>query len=170
MKPKWDPLNRKVGMLPPMNHFDPDMDMDDTKDGKTNKTRQVGVKARFPGTNDHLKSATRLAVWCVCDNSKADKGADTYPGHWRSCYGPKNVSAMHPNMLEKGSTYVKPVFAKVVGKRKRGKDPAANAVTAESQDTGKIVEMLEMGETVTKNYNKIVDKFQTSESNLAKQQ
>ena len=30
--------------------------------------------------------------------------------------------------------------------------------------------MLEMGETVTKKCNKIVDKFQTSESNLAKQQ
>ena len=30
--------------------------------------------------------------------------------------------------------------------------------------------MLEMGETVTKKCNKIVDKFQASESNLVKQQ
>ena len=45
------------------------------------------MKARFPGTKDQLKDATRLAIWCVCDNSKADKGANTYLGHWRSCYG-----------------------------------------------------------------------------------
>ena len=74
-------------------------------------------------------------------------------------------------MLGKGSTAVKPVFAKLAGKRKRGKGPAAaNAVAAESEDTGKITEMLQMGETVTKKCSKIVDKFQTSESNLATQQ
>ena len=42
--------------------------------------------------------------------------------------------------------------------------------SVESEDTDKIAKMLEMGEVVTKKCNKIVDKFQTSESNLAKQQ
>ena len=46
----------------------------------------------------------------------------------------------------------------------------ASAVAVESEDTGKIAEMLVMGEAVTKKCNKIVDKFQTPESNLAKQQ
>ena len=73
--------------------------------------------------------------------------------------------------LKRGSTYAKPVFVKIVGKRKRGKGPAAaNAVAAESKGTAKIAAMLEIGETVTKKCNKIVDKFQTTESNLAKQQ
>ena len=71
-------------------------------------------------------------------------------------------------MSEKGSTYAKPVVANVAGKRKHGK--AANAVAAESKDTAKIAEMLEMGETFTKKRNKIADKIQTSESKLAKQQ
>ena len=149
-----------------MNHLDPDVD--DVKDGKTNKTRQVGVKARFPATNEQLKGATRLAIWCVRDNSMADKGADTHPGQWRPCYGPRDVSATRPNMLEKGSTDAMPIVAKVVGKRKRGKGPAVNTVSAEGKDTGKIAEMLEMRETVTKKCNKIADKFQTPESNLAK--
>ena len=51
-----------------------------------------------------------------------------------------------------------------------GRGPAANAVAAESKDTGKIAAMLEMWEAVTKKRNKIVDKFQTSKPNLAKQQ
>ena len=56
-------------------------------------------------------------------------------------------------------------------KRDKGKGPAAaSAVAVESEDTGKIAEILEMGEAVTKKCNKIVGKFQTSELNLAKQQ
>ena len=60
VKPKWDPLNRIVGMVPPPDHFDPDMD--DAKDGKTNKTRQVGVKAHFSGTNDQKPGTSRLSI------------------------------------------------------------------------------------------------------------
>ena len=93
--------------------------VDDIKDGKTNKTRQVGVKVRLPGTKDQLKDATGLAIWCVCGNSKADKGANTYPGHWRPCYDPSDVRSTLPSMLEKSSTAKNPVFAEVVGKRKR---------------------------------------------------
>ena len=75
-------------------------------------------------------------------------------------------------MLANSSTFDKPVYAKFVGKRKRDKvkGPAASAVAVQSQDTGKIAEILEMGETVTKKCNKIVGKFQMPESNLAKQQ
>ena len=73
-------------------------------------------------------------------------------------------------MLEKGSTAAKPAFAKFVGSKRKRKGPAASAVAVESKDTGKIAAMLEMGETVTKKCNKIVDKFPMSESNLAKQQ
>ena len=139
--------------------------VDDIKDGKTNKTRQVGMKARLPGTKDQLKDATGLAIWCVCGNFKVDKGANTYLGHWRSCYGPRDVSAMHPNMLERGSTYAKPVFASLPrssasASAKRG--PAANAVAAESKDTGKIAAVLEMGEVVTKKCNKIIGKSTSS--------
>ena len=72
--------------------------------------------------------------------------------------------------LEKSSTAKNPVFAKFVGSKRKRKGPAVSAAAAESKDTGKIAAMLEMGETVTKKCNKIVDKFQTSESNLAKQQ
>ena len=45
----------------------------------------------------------------------------------------------------------------------------ASAVAIETEDTRKIAEVLEMGEAVTNKCNKIVGKFQTSESNLAKQ-
>ena len=46
----------------------------------------------------------------------------------------------------------------------------ASTVAVKSEDTGKIAEMLGLGETVTKKCNEIVGKFQTSESNFAKQQ
>ena len=64
-------------------------------------------------------------------------------------------------MLEKGSTADTPVYAKLPSERGCGR---------KREDTGKIAEMLQMGETVTKKCNKVVDKFHTSESNLAKQQ
>ena len=53
---------------------------------------------------------------------------------------------------------------------RRPSETKGSAVAVESEDTCKIAETLEMGETVTKKCNKIVGKFQTSESNLAKQQ
>ena len=73
--------------------------------------------------------------------------------------------------LEKGSTAKNPVFAEFVGNKRKRKGPVASAVAVESKkEIGKIAAMFEMGETVTKKCNKIVDKFQTSESDLAKQQ
>ena len=47
---------------------------------------------------------------------------------------------------------------------------AASAGAVESEDIGKIAEIFEIGETVTKKCNKIVGKVQTPEPNLAKQQ
>ena len=125
VKPTRDLLNRIVGMLPLSDHLDKDMDA--FQDGKTNKTRQVGMKARFPGTKDHKPGTSRLMIGCVCEVSKSHNGAPTWPGNWRSCYGPKDVSATHPKMLEKGSTAAKPVYAKFVGKRKRDKGKPRSA-------------------------------------------
>lgn len=67
--------------------------------------------------------------------------------------------------FEKDSAAKNPVFAKIVGSKRKRKGPAA-----ESKDTGKIAAMLEMCEAVTKKCSKIVDKFQASKSNFAKQQ
>ena len=79
MKPKWDPLNRIVSMVPPADHLDPDMDA--VIDCKTNTARQVGVKARFLGTKDQKPGTSRLSIWCVCEVSKSHKHASTWPGH-----------------------------------------------------------------------------------------
>ena len=54
VKPKWDPLNRIVGMLPPSGHVDRNMDA--ANNGETTKTRQIGVKAR----SGHQGRETRL--------------------------------------------------------------------------------------------------------------
>ena len=56
--PKWDPLNRIVDMLPPSGHIDNNMGA--VNDNKTTKTRQVGVKARFPATKGEKPGTTRL--------------------------------------------------------------------------------------------------------------
>ena len=65
------------------------------------------MKACFPGTNDQKPGTSRLSIWCVCKCkvSKSHNDAPTWPGHWRSCYGPKGAIATHPNMLKKGSAF-----------------------------------------------------------------
>ena len=45
--------------------------MDAVVNDTTNTTRQVGVKARFPGTKDQKPGTSRLMIWCVwCEVSK----------------------------------------------------------------------------------------------------
>ena len=58
VKPMWDPLNGIVDMPPPSGHVDKNMEA--ANDGETTKTRQVGVKARFPATKGEKPGTTRL--------------------------------------------------------------------------------------------------------------
>ena len=76
---KWNLKNRGLEK-PPRQHIDDRANYDD---GKDNKTRPIGTQARSEATHG-CRSRSQLHVWCVCDESKADKQNPFYPGHWRS--------------------------------------------------------------------------------------
>ena len=63
---KWNSNNRGLDQ-PPWNHID---DRATYGDGKDNKTRPIGMQARFETTHGG-RTRCQLHVWCVCDESKA---------------------------------------------------------------------------------------------------
>ena len=161
----WNPKDRQVGQVPPTSHYD--ADLDDVKDGKTAKTRMVGTKARAT-----CEDAThgRIFIWCVCAASKADKGAKTYPGHWRPSHGPKDIRPSHPDALADGSCadkpkkrlYLTPEPRKPAAKRKA---PASKEITDHEIKMRKV---MDMGQCVVDSNNKAVRKLNATSLKLSK--
>ena len=161
----WNAKDREVGKVPPLSHFD--ADLDDVKDGKTAKTRIVGTKARVA-----CEDAThgKVFIWCVCAASKADKDAKTYPGHWRPSHGPKDIRPSHPDALADGScfdkpkkrVYLTPEPRKPAAKRKA---PASKEITAHEIKMRKV---MDMGQGVVDSNNKAVRKLHATSLRLSK--